>query len=151
MKRRVLGLGGLVLLLAGFSYWWWTRITPPVTEAEARRYLDKIVAAAQAKDFDRLCHLNGAVLNCQWQLDLAGRDAVPSEPPSVTGSRYHPERKGGTAGMVLIVEGTDGKGKHYRTEVFVFRENRYHFKATNAVYWSNFEFGDEAGGPTSPG
>lgn len=143
MKRRVLGLGGVLLLAALLGFWWWTRLTPPVTEAEARAYLDKIVAAAEARDFDRMCRLNGAVSNCETQLQLAGRDTVPAEPPRVTGSRYHPKKPGGTAGRVLILEGIDGRGKPYRTEVFVFRENRYNFKAINAVYWSNFGFGDD--------
>lgn len=93
--------------------------------------------AAQARDLERVCHLNGAYLNCRRTMDYAGgTGAVPSEPPVVTGTRYHPKEPGGTAGRVLVVEGKDGLGRPYRTEVFVFRENRFHFKAINAVYWS---------------
>lgn len=141
MKRRALGLGGGLLLATLLGFWWWTRLTPPVTEAEARTYLTKIVAAVQARDFDRMCRLNGAVSNCETQLQMAGTDTVPTEPPRVAGTRYHRKERGGTAGRVLIVEGIDGRGTPYRTEVFVFRENRYSFKAINAVYWSNFGFG----------
>jgi hypothetical protein len=50
---------------------------------------------------------------------------------------------------VLVVEGVDGLGRPYRTEVFVFRENRYHFKAINGVYWSNYRFAESAD-TTSP-
>lgn len=139
MKQRALGLG-VLLLGALLGFWWWTRLTPPVTETEARAYLNRIVAAAQARDFTTMCRLNGAVSNCETQLRLAGKDAVPTDPPRVTGSRYHPKGRGGTAGHVLVVEGIDGHGRPYRTEVFVFRENRYNFKAINAVYWSNFRF-----------
>jgi len=141
MKRRALVLSLALILLGAGGCWRWTRVTPPVTEAEARAYLDKIVAAAMARDFDRLCNLNGAVLNCKRTLDDGMRRALPSEPPTVTGTRYHPKRSGGTAGRVLVVEGRTSCAKPYRTEVFVFRENRYHFKATNAVFWSNFTFG----------
>lgn len=116
-------------------------MTPPVTEAEARAYLGQLVAAGRARDFDRLCRLNGSVLNCRRALDTGMRNAVPADPPRVSGTRYYPKQPGGTAGRVLFVEGTTSCGKPYRTEVFVFRENRFHFKATNAVYWSNYTFG----------
>jgi hypothetical protein len=139
VKRRALGLGVLLVLVALVGYWSWTRVTPPVTEAEGRAYLNKIVAAARARDFEAMCRLNGAVANCRRQLTQAGADAVPPEPPRVVGTRYVPERDGSVAGRVLVVEGVDGRGRTYRTEVFVFRENRYHFKAINAVYWSNYK------------
>jgi hypothetical protein len=142
MKRRALGLGIPVLLLLVLAGgWWWTRMTPPVTEAEARAYLDRIVAAGRVRDFDKVCNLNGSVLNCRRILDAAMRNALPAGPPTVTGTRYYRKQQGGTAGRVLFVEGTTKCGKHYRTEVFVFRENRFHFKAVNAVYWSNYTFG----------
>jgi hypothetical protein len=141
MQRRALGLGLLALLALGVGAWLWTRVTPPVTEAEARRYLARLVAAAQDHDLERLCHLNGAYLNCHKTLEyIGGPDTVPHDPPTVVGTRYHPKDPGGTAGRVLVVEGVDGRGRHYRTEVFVFRENRFHFKATNGVYWSGARF-----------
>ena len=142
MKKRLFGLGVVLSLLAATAWWGWTRVTPPVTEAEARAYLDRIVAAALAGDLDKVCDFNGAVLNCERILRERGvRAALPSDPPTVTGTRYHPKDKGGTAGRVLVVEGRTSCGKPYRTEVFVFRENRFHFKAINAVYWSGFNVG----------
>ncbi len=140
MRKRVLGLGAVLILTPAIGVWWWTRMTPPVTEAEARAYLDRIVVAARARDFNELCHLNGAVLNCERVLnEFKLRSAVPSDPPTVVGSRYHRKTPGGTAGRVLVVTGTTSCGKPYRTEVFVFRETRFNFKAINAVYWSNFK------------
>jgi len=86
-----------------------------------------------------MCRLNGAAVNCRRQLNMAGEDAVPPAPPQVVSSRYHEkDTPDGTPGRVLAVAGIDGRGRPYRTEVMVFRENRYHFKAINAVYWSNF-------------
>jgi hypothetical protein len=139
MPKRVLGLGVAAVAALSFGVWWWTRITPPVTEAEARAYLDRIVAAARARDFDKMCRLNGAVHNCRVQLAQAGEYAVPPSPPRVVGTRYYKEGDGSVAGRALVVEGVDGCGKNYRTEVFVFRENRFHFKSINAVYWSNYK------------
>jgi hypothetical protein len=127
------------LTAAGTWWWFFGGAGIPVSEAEARRHLDKIVAAAQAHDFDRLCHLNGAVANCRWELNKVGADAVPPDPPQVVNTRYHhKETPDDTPGRILVVAGTDAKGRPYRTEVMVFRENRYQFKAINAVYWGNF-------------
>ena len=117
-------------------------MTPPVTEAEARAYVDRIVAAGLARDFDKVCELNGAVLNCKRILDFKGmKEALPSERPTFTGTRYYAAQNGGVAGRSVIVEGRTSCGKPYRTEVFVFREDRNTLKAVNAVYWSNFSFG----------
>jgi hypothetical protein len=58
-----------------------------------------------------------------------------------------------TAGYLLAVDGTDGRGRHYDSQVYVFRTDRRHLKAINAVYWSGYKVGVLAGeGPdeTSP-
>jgi hypothetical protein len=115
MKRRVLGLGGLVVVVGIAVGLLWSHSgsdLPPVTEAEARAYLTQIVAAGQAHDFQRLCSLNGAVLNCRRQLEMAGEDAVPKEAPRVVGSRFEgKETSDDTPTMILVVEGIDGRGK----------------------------------------
>jgi len=142
MQRRALGLGGLAIAGLLAAVVWWPRTgsdLPRVTEAEARAYLTQIVAAGQAKDFTKLCNLNGAVNNCRRQLELVGTDAVPSAPPTIVGSRFHDKgASDDTPTYVLIVEGIDGRGKPYHTEVGIFWEERGVLKAINAVYWSNF-------------
>lgn len=149
--KRALGLGAVLLIVAALGgYWRWSRVTPPVTEAEARAYLGRIVDAAQARDFDALCQLNGALLNCRTQLAQVGEQTVPTTPPTVVGTRYLREKGDLIAGRVLLLEGKDGCGRAYRSEVLVFRENRYHFKATNAVYWANYRILDEPGTQTPP-
>ncbi len=164
-KARLL-LPLAVVTVTGLVAWWWFfgGGDRPVTESEASAYLDKIVAAAQEKDFEKLCGLNGSVLNCRRQLDIgcddtpgvapdvSCRDTVPSQPPTVVDTRYSPKQSSNdTPGRVLVVRGVDGSGKPYESEVFVFRENRNHFKAINAVYWSNARIlDDEDGASSSP-
>lgn len=112
------------------------------TETEARAYFDRIVVAAMADDFDQLCALNGAEFNCRQQLEMAGEGSRPPEPPAVVGSRVHEKQfSDGTPGRILIVEGTNGLGKSYRSEVLVFREGS-DLEATNAVFWDNGEIYD---------
>lgn len=62
---------------------------------------------------------------------------MPSEAPLISSTRYHEKGPGGTAGRILVLRGTDGIGRPYKSELMVFRENRHSFKAINAVYWSN--------------
>jgi hypothetical protein len=147
------------MAVTGMAAWWWFSggADQPVTENEARAYLDKIVAAAEERDFEKLCGLNGSVLNCRRQLDtgcddapgvapvISCRDTIPDQPPTVVATRYSPKQSStDTPGRVLVVRGIDRSGKPYESEVFVFRENRYRFKAINAVYWSNARILDEA-------
>lgn len=150
MKTRLL-LAGLVLLAGALGFWWWTfgGAEKPVTEREARRYLDRIVEAARARDFDAVCRLNGSVGNCRDQLRKGCDDTpfapdpilctqtVPPEAPTITATRYHEKGPGGTPGRILALAGTDGIGRPYNSEIMVFRERRNSFKAINAVYWSN--------------
>jgi hypothetical protein len=112
------------------------------SEAEARAFFDRVVAAARARDFDKLCGLNGAPPNCYADLDSPFqklRDTVPPDPPRIVGTRFHEKQSAdGSTGRVLVVEGADGRGRPYRTEVMV---SRYEGKleGTNVVYWSGHE------------
>lgn len=148
--KRALGLGGLLLLLALGG---WLLVRPssgpsrPVTEAEARAHLDELVTAGQARDFDTLCkRLADATFNCERTVADAGEGAVPSQPPRLVSAVYHPGSEGSVGGWVLTVEGIDGKGKRYRTEVLIFRDEG-RVLATNAVYWysARIDFGDPNG------
>lgn len=112
------------------------------SEAEARAFFDQVVAAAGARDFDKLCSLNGAPPNCYFALDSPFqklRDTVPPDPPTIVETRFHEkDSSDGSTGRVLVVEGNDGRGRPYRTEVMV---SRYEGKleGTNVVYWSGHE------------
>jgi hypothetical protein len=137
----VVGGAVLVAVLAGLALWWNSGSgsdTPP-TDAEARAYFDRIVAAAQAQDWDGLCSLNGADFNCRVQLDTAGRDTAPTGPPTIVESRFQDKQSAdGTPTHILVVEGTDGRGHRYHSEVGVFRYDGK-LAAINAVYWGGFE------------
>ena len=111
----------------------------PVSEAEARAFFDRIVAAAQARDWVALCGLSGARPNCEFDLDRIGRDRLPPERPGIVETRFHEKQtKDGSTGRVLVVAGIDGRGRQYRTEVMVQRYEG-HLEGVNVVYWSNSE------------
>lgn len=146
-RARLLVPLALVAVVGVGGAWWWFGggAENPVSEAEARRYLDRMVVAARAQDFEALCELNGSVSNCRRMLETACdpstappaiscTETVPKEPPTVVAFRNSPGD--GYAGRILVVSGVDGGGKPYETEVLVFRENRRSVKAINAVYWS---------------
>ncbi|MCA1843786.1 MAG: hypothetical protein LC792_11500 [Actinobacteria bacterium] len=134
----VVALIGAVTLLGGDG----GDSEKPVSEVEARAFFDQVVAAARARDWDKLCALNGAPANCQADLDSPFqklRDTLPPDPPTIVATRFHEKQSAdGSTGRVLVVEGTDGRGRPYRTEVMV---SRYEGKleGTNVVYWSGNE------------
>lgn len=158
--RLLLPLTAVVAIGVGAWWWFFGGGDVPVSEKEARSYLDQMVAAAEQKDFEELCGLNGSVLNCERQLDIgcdespgvapeiSCRDTVPTQAPSVMSTRYSEKKSSNdTPGRILVVEGLDGMNRPYETEVFVFRENRNSFKAINAVYWSSAQILDDGVGP----
>lgn len=55
-KARLLALL-VVLAVVGVGGWWWFfgGAEASVSEDQARRYLGRMVAAAQARDFEALC------------------------------------------------------------------------------------------------
>ena len=126
------------------------------------------MAAAEVKDFDALCRLNGSVSTCEFELrnvcpenfgsgpgpafkqgealEQECRESVPPEPPEIVSSRHEAGRDGYVGGRMLVVKGTDGRAKPYETEVLIFRDKRSH-KAIHAVFWSNDKFDElRAGG-----
>jgi hypothetical protein len=156
----------LGVLLGAVGAWiWWQQggLGGPVSDAAARHYFSRIVAAAQAKDLEALCRLNSSVGTCQAELRVycpesfpvgpgggpefpAGEDleeecgeSIPTEPPQIVASRHRPAMEGRVGGRLLVVKGIDGRGKAYETEVLIFRDKRS-FKATHAVFWSGSKF-----------
>jgi hypothetical protein len=108
---------------------------PSVEQAE--RHLDEIVRLARAGDFDAMCALGDG--NCEGMLEMAGRDAVPPDPPKVIGRRTVPSTSANGqqsfGGIVLVVCGIDGRGRAYDSEVLVFNDGNG-LRAINPVYWS---------------
>ncbi|MGH9039564.1 MAG: hypothetical protein ACRDZ3_04980 [Acidimicrobiia bacterium] len=161
-SRRAKLLVPLVALAVVGGVWvWWMQggVGGPVSDEAARSYFERIVAAAEAKDFETLCRLNSSVGTCGFELNyvcrapgVAGplrlppeqlleecRQSVPTEPPEIVGSRHHPGEHGYVGGRMLLVRGADGRGTPYETEVLIFRDKRS-YKATHAVFWSNDKF-----------
>lgn len=109
----------------------------PATEAEARAYLDKAIRAGLARDFRALCDLNGSVFNCETDLDSRDRATVPTAAPTSI-EAFYAKAKGGneTPGWVLTVQGRNGQGLPYKTEVMVFKDHEGKLTAINIVWWS---------------
>jgi hypothetical protein len=167
-KRSKVQISLLVLAVPIGVWVWWMQggFGGPVSDPAARGYFARIVAAAQAKDFDALCRLNSSVGPCEFEMNAVCRDpvrggplqmsreqmeqecrvSVPSEAPEILASRDHPGRDGSVGGRMLVVRGVDGRGNPYETEVLIFRDKRS-YKAIHAVFWSNdkFEVPDENG------
>jgi len=113
--------------------------TSPPTLAEAQSFLNRLVVLAHQGDFAGLCAVGGD-LNCIDHLDLAGRDAVPSDPPQVIASTEIPSStvngQQSIGGLALTVCGVDGRQRPYRSEVLVFR-NGSTLAAINPIYWDD--------------
>jgi hypothetical protein len=162
MRRKLLVPILVVVAGIGAVVWWMQGgFGGPVSDEAARSYFERIVAAAQAKDFDALCRLNSSVGTCEFELrnicpenfgsgpapsfpqgealKQVCRESVPPEPPEIVASRHHPSRGDYVGGRMLVVRGVDGRGKPYETEVLIFRDKRS-YKAIHAVFWSNDKF-----------
>jgi hypothetical protein len=125
---------------------------PLPTEDEAIAFMRDLVALAQAGDLVGMCELAGSM--CESFVDESGGPAaVPDEPPVLAGTRVIPgtsEGDGGTiGGMLLVICGTDGLQRPYRTEMLVSRFMGEMF-AINGVYWSgnNLAISNNTGGPS---
>jgi hypothetical protein len=165
MRTKLLVTLAMAAAAIGVGVWWLQGgFGGPVSDEAARSYFDRIVAAAQAKDFEALCRLNGSASVCREELriycpesygsgptpqfpkgdelDQECRESVPAEAPTVVSSRHQPSEDGYTGGRILLVKGVDGRGKPYETEVLIFRDKRS-YKAMHAVFWSGDKFDEE--------
>lgn len=154
----------VAVAVGGWVAWglYWGDFRGPITDAEARGFLKRIVAAARAKDFEALCGLNSSVSRCRDDLEDGGCPLhleefsetdvkvvcgrfVPPEPPVVVAIRPVPAADGSVGGRTVLVRGTDARREPHETEVFVFWAG-HDFKATNAVYWSGNWIAERSGG-----
>ena len=121
------------------------------TVAEANAFLGQVVTLAQRHDFQGLCALGDG--NCEQSLDHWGRDAVPSDPPSLISTRLLPATKSeagvSTGGVIFVLCGRDGTGNPYNSEMLVFRDGSS-LRAINVVYWGDGKIGGGITTPSSP-
>lgn len=125
-------IGGLAVMLMSGVF----RRPRPVTEGEARAYLDRMIAAGLAGDVDAVCGYNGAPSNCYALLEN-NPATVPKEPPTSITATYEGDGADESSGWVFTVRGRDGRGLPYRTEVMVFRDHEGNLKAINAAWWTS--------------
>jgi hypothetical protein len=141
--KKILLLIALVALVAGCS----SHATENqlITVAEATAVLDQGVAYVQAHDLAGLGALADDLLMTETRLNnLGGWDAAPNEPPTIVGnyllSDVHYGGYVATGGRVLVLEGIDGLGKPYHSEVLVFHTDGK-LALLNATYWDNSTIG----------
>jgi len=119
--------------------------TIPTVE-DAREIFDRVVSLARARDFEGLCSLGDG--NCRRQLETAGREAVPPDPPTVVGTRTIPTtttagNQTHLGGVVLILCGIDANGNHYDSEMLVYHSG-HGLQVINPVYWGTTRIADSA-------
>ncbi|HEX6138838.1 MAG TPA: hypothetical protein VF013_00050 [Candidatus Limnocylindria bacterium] len=113
----------------------------------------RLVELAQAGDLSGYCRLAGSMC-VDFAEERGGAAAIPPQPPLIAGTRVIPSRTSGTAGVaggqLLVLCGTDGLGRQYRTEMLVSTASDGTLYAINGVYWSNAGLAVSAntGGPT---
>jgi hypothetical protein len=118
-----------------------------VSVEEATSVLNQAVAYAQAHDLEKLGVLAQDESMAQQIWELAGGwETVPAEPPKIVDTYLLPtvHFKNGspaTGGRVLVLEGSNGMGKPYRTEFLVFRAGGSGLAVINVVYWSGICIG----------
>ena len=105
-----------------------------VTLPEAEAVLSNAVALAQAHDLTGLGVLadDQSITLRTWQ-STDEWTTLPADPPTIVDS--YVQKAGG--GRVLVLEGTDGLGNPYHSELMVFRSDSRLIVA-NVLYWDNY-------------
>ncbi|MBE0480749.1 MAG: hypothetical protein IBX68_07205 [Dehalococcoidia bacterium] len=130
-----------------------------VSVEEATSVLNQAVAYAQARNLEKLGVLadDKSMTRGNWER-AGGWEAVPVEPPEIVDTYLLPTKHlengyQAIGGRVLVLEGVDGMGRHYRTEFLVFRTDGPSSKLAviNVIYWSGSGIGQwsEGGSATT--
>ncbi len=110
---------------------------------EAIYVLDQSFESVRQRNLDALCELGGSVLSCERRWHNSGEwDSAPSSYPNLISSMILPdiEMSNGTTsrgGRLLVLEGIDGYGDQYRSEILIFDEGGDNLVALNPVFWIN--------------
>lgn len=144
MGRCVAGLTFVCALVTTACWGGGDRDPATISLEDAQAALHRAEEHATSSDFNALCGMGGSVGICKEQLRSAGGPAgVPRDPPKVVSSYIVPTKKlrGGqtTGGRVLVLQGTNGLGRSYRTEYLVcYCGSREPFPLY-PVYWSGIK------------
>lgn len=115
------------------------------SEAQARVVLEQYVAAAgTAKTAKDYCTISFLGEGCETDFEWAGGpEAIPTSRPSVVDA----SRTVGDNIRVLIVCGTDGKGRSYKSDFPVERDTEHgNVRAVMPVYWGGVGFSGKVSG-----
>jgi hypothetical protein len=113
---------------------------------ESRTELARLVALAQAGDFDALCLQHGEPYsNCRFLLN-GNEDRVPPLPPTVVAERTNGAGESTSAGRTLTLCGRHIDGSPYRSEMLFFYDDQHRLTVIGQVWWTNFSIIDTVGG-----
>ena len=136
IRGRVLAAAFLIVAACGNA----SAPQPVPTEAEARTYLDSVVALVSAGRWERICELGSGT--CQQILRTADPASVPATAPLVVATRVIEPVPAGdgewsAGGRVLVLCGRDGLGEPYHSEILVFNDGE-RLISTATPYWLGF-------------
>ena len=113
---------------------------PPPRVADATRFLDVIIEAGMARDWERLCA--NATGTCEGELEGV-EDLAPRTRPTIAAAEVHQPVVSGDArtsgGVLFVLCGRDAQGAPYESEVLVFDDAGRGLLAAAAVYWIGTE------------
>jgi hypothetical protein len=155
IPRQVIRAAVILALIAAISGCGspaWTPPAPP-SEAAARSYLQRLVAAVATRDPAAICALGTPT--CAKTLDLSDPALLPTGHPRVVATRtIEPSRRPDgiwdVGGRVLALCGLDGRQQPYSSELLVFASGTS-LVSTNPVFWqgTTVPIAETADGPAS--
>lgn len=117
-----------------------------ISIAAAQQVLARAERHAQARNFQALCELGDFVRMCEQELQTQGvRAAVPHESARLIDTYILPKNGQFSGGRVLVIEGVDGNGTPYHTEVLVHYGQAGHLTLLMPIYWTGTTVADELG------
>ena len=114
-----------------------------ISVADAEQILAQAETFAQAGDIQGLCALTDAPRRCERMIDdVGGIATAPTDSPQIVDTYIRPDRNNQVGSRVLVIEGEDATGEHYRTEFAVFYNSERKLSPMFPVYWSGWGIAD---------
>lgn len=122
-----------------------------VSPQDARQLVETAVQATLDGKYSTLCDLAASKPRCERELGSSLKERTPKGPPTVAcmyqlfDKRNWWGRTVVTGGQVLVVQGMDGQGHPFETEVLVFHDGKQ-LVAQNIIWWSGMGIAEKEPG-----